>query len=475
MQIVCGRACTEEAVWREAVMGGDGYNKLEHKGKDKIQIMRTKRYGLKAKRYDRRFLPMLWIGLALWLGSMLGHAVMEWTGNGLAGQETLMDMGKWMFQSSPVVTLLLLCLFQPILEEFAFRLWGAGKKWMTIVCLVLMTGFAVSEIGWWGVLFVAAFVFVWLSVNNRFIQMWINAIVSSVCFALCHLSGYGGFSLGMLLGMVDIFGLALVLCWLAINFSVWLAALLHVLNNSLAILIPLLFLPDSVSLPCHAGSYGGQKYEYAIAMEPLKPFADNAALVDGSDKLNELDSATTEFYLAGEPAEIACQLARQLPDNPRYTYFDWQPKGDRLEERVLFRVNDIVPGTLRYDMLLKEYLNLAETFCDEPLVFDTTEVMLKSIWLIYDDGREVMLTQDCEDFYAAVSRIQSSNPGFRSDMRVTEYEMTQDSVPLPYEYCIERDSPLNAAMGSVNEMMDKLSGFRIEYRDAKPATLIVIK
>ena len=422
---------------------------------------------MRTKRYDKRFLPMLWIGLVLWLGSMLVSAVMEWTGNKLPGQSTLMDMGKWMFHTVPVMTLLLLCLIQPIFEEFAFRLWGVGKKWTTIVCLVLMTLFATSEMGWWGLLFVAAILFVWLAVSDRFVQMWINAILSSVCFALCHVSGFGDFSLGMVLGMVDIFGMALVLSWLTINFSIWLSALLHVLNNSLAILIPLLFLGSPSKLDCYTQQGGGNpSLVYNLSMEPL---------IDGADQLWNLDSTTTEFYLVGEPAQIAACLAGQVNKEP-YTYLDWEPKGESLEERVEFKVSNIAaPGAPDYVKLLKDYLVLAEKYGDEPLVFDTTEVMLKSIWLVYPDGREVRLVEGCEDFAKADQRIMSGSMGFRGNMRITEYELVEDSVMVPVEYCIERPNPLAKVMGSTDEMMDKLSGFRIEYRDARKAPLITVR
>ena len=432
---------------------------------------------MRKKRYEKRFLPMLWIGLVLWLGSVLMLAVMEWTGNQVPGQDTLMGMGKWMFQTVPAMTLLLLCLIQPIIEEFAFRLWGVGKKWTTIVCLVLMAVFAVGELGWWGLLFVAAVLFVWLAVADRFVQLWINALLSSVCFALCHVSGFGGFSVGMVLGLVDIFGMALVLCWLTINFSIWLSALLHVLNNSLAILIPLLFLPNTEELKCYTQQGGGRPVlAYTLSMEPLKPFADNAALVGGADQLWNLDSSTTEFYLVGEPSAIASSLAMYGSKRMPYTYLDWESAGESLEERVVFRVSDIAaPGVPDYDKLLKDYLVLAEKYTGEPLVFDTTEVMLKTIWLVYPDGREVMLEAGCEDFDKANNRILSSRMGLKGNMRITEYELTEDSTMVAREYCIERPNPLAENMSSMDEMMNKLSGFCIEYRDARKASLVTVR
>ena len=416
---------------------------------------------------------MLWIGLVIWLGSMLISFVMEWTGHTPNGQETVMAVGKMFFQRLPVLTLLLFCVFQPILEEFSFRLWGEGKKWTTIVCLVLMACFTVGEMGLWGLLCVAAMAVAWFGIRDRFVQMWACALISALAFTLCHISGFGGFSVGMVLGLTDIFGFAMVLAWLAINFSIWLAALLHVLNNSLVLMIPLLFLNDPMTLPCYTLEGGVKAQDYVLNIEPLRPFDDNGGLIADADRLYELDSTTTEFYLVGEPAEIASHLATWA-GREQYTYFDWQSKGESLEERVVLRVTDIKQDKLRYDLLLKDYLKLVEQY-DDPLVFDTTEVMLKEVWLVYPDGREVLFEQGCEDFAKAEGRVMSGSFGVRGNMLITEYEEVDDSTMVPHEYCLERPNPLAEMLGSMEEMMDRVSGFKIEYRDARKATLIVIK
>ena len=143
----------------------------------------------------------------------------------------------------------------------------------------------------------------------------------------------------------------------------------------------------------------------------------------------------------GEPAQIASHLATMIPSTEQYTYFDWQSKGESLEERVVLRVTDIEQGKLRYDLLLKDYLKLVEQY-DDPLVFDTTEVMLKEVWLVYPDGREVLFEQGCEDYAKAEGRIMSGSFGTRGNMLVTEYEMVDDSTVVPHEYCLERPNPL---------------------------------
>ena len=419
-------------------------------------------------------MPMLWIGLVVWLGSMLIMAIMEWTGNSPEGQETVFALGKMMFQRIPVLTLLLFCVFQPILEEFSFRLWGEGKKWTTIVCLVLMTVFAVSEIHWWGLLFVAALALAWFGVKDRFIQMWACALISALCFALCHISGFGSFSVGMVLGLTDIFGFALVLSWLAINISIWLAALLHILNNSWAIIIPLLFLSDPMSLPCYSMADGKKNLDYTISIEPLKPFADNSVLLGGADcYINYYDSTKTDLCLVGEPAELATLLT-----SGEGVYYDWKSKNESLEDRVVFRVEGMLPGTLasQRERLFTDYLKLVEAYTGNPLVFDTTEVMLKEIWLVYADGREELLGDSCEDRIAAMERVMSNNRyGLRGNTIYQNSEMLEDSIMVTRYYCLLRSNPIADQFNSLNEMQDKMAGFKIDYRDAKKATMVVVR
>ncbi len=419
------------------------------------------------KRFNRRYLPMLWIGLAIWLLSMLVSYILELTGNAPDGQANLIDMGKSMFQYAPIGIILLFCLFQPILEELSFRLWGVGKKWMTIVCLVLMTLFAVSEISFWGLIFIALFIFVWVTVKDQVLQRWINAVITSACFALCHISGFDGFSLGMVLGLTDIFGFALVLCWLTLNVSFWLSCLLHVLNNSIAILLPLLFLSDPVTLTSDSAT---------LTLEPLRPFADNTSLIEEQAWLPNLDSAATEFYLVGEPVQLASRLA-SMADTSRDVHYDWVSKGESLEERVSLNVEYSQPQSPDFAALLHAFCQAAKQYYDdEGLTFDTTTTHLKEIWLIYPDGREELLTPASEHASKAIDRVLSSSlMGIRGNELVEETELASDSSLVTHYYCFERPNPLAKQMESLTSLSDELYGFRIDLRPAKEIRLITVK
>ena len=431
----------------------------------------------KPKLFDKRFLPMLWIGLAFWVGSIAIMYILEWAGVEMAGQDNLFDLGKTMFQRLPVFTLLLFCLLQPILEEMSFRLWGVGKKWTLVLCLVLMAMFGVSSIGLLGLLFVVGIILVTVLVKDRFVQVWLNAILSSLLFSLCHISGFGNDVLGMTLGLSDIFGMALVCCWLTVNISFWLSCLLHVLNNSLSIILPLLFLPD-VQTGRIIVSYedSPNMQELATVIEPLRPFADNSALIAGAATWSELAAGAKDFYLVGEPAEIAKMIASQRMGIPADVLFDWKAKDESLEERIVLRVNDIKKEVYSCDDLYDHYMSQIACYLDEPLRMDTTEVMLKEIWLVYDDGHEELLTDTCAHFNDVYSRLMSNPYGIRGNAIVMLSEEVNDSTVAFHYYCRLNENALQKEVDKMNAAMDKLKhvDYHLDYRDGRKVTYITI-
>ena len=431
----------------------------------------------KPKLFDKRFLPMLWIGLAFWVGSIAIMYILEWAGVEMAGQDNLFDLGKTMFQRLPVFTLLLFCLLQPILEEMSFRLWGVGKKWTLVLCLVLMAMFGVSSIGLLGLLFVVGIILVTVLVKDRFVQVWLNAILSSLLFSLCHISGFGNDVLGMTLGLSDIFGMALVCCWLTVNISFWLSCLLHVLNNSLSIILPLLFLPD-VQTGRIIVSYedSPNMKELATVIEPVRPFADNSALLAGAATQSELAAGAKDFYLVGEPAEIARMIASQRMGIPADVLFDWKAKEESLEERIVLRVNDIKKEVYNCDDLYDHYMSQIACYLDEPLRMDTTEVMLKEIWLVYDDGHEELLTDSCEHFNDVYSRLMSNPYGIRGHAIVMLSEEVNDSTVAFHYYCRLNENALQKEVDKMNAAMDKLKhvDYHLDYRDGRKVTYITI-
>ncbi len=430
------------------------------------------------KRFDKRYLPMLVIGLALWLGSMLVSYIMEKNGNAPAGQEALMGMGKMAYQQMPVFILLLFCLIQPVLEECSFRLWGVGKTWTIVVSMVLMSLFAVGELKLWSLPFVAAFLVVWLMVKDTFRKNWLLAIVTSLCFALCHISGFGGFSAGMVMGLTDIFGMALVCCWLTINLSFWFSCLLHVANNSLAILVPLLATPDVVDSE-HTMA-GQQTYNTTISrVEAFAGSLDEETFEGRDEVLNLAFGDTVEgvtYTLVGEPAELAYMLATGTYYDSRDLFFDWKSKGESLEERVRYTIDITSPVSYDPQALFDNFMADAAKYYEEPLQMDTTETTLWSIYLVYPDTTLNILDANEMDYYTAYERVFSTTAGdgnliVWSDA-VTEADTTDPVMQL---LCIRKSNTLADLMQTYRGITDKIYGYSIEYRPERQATLITFK
>lgn len=423
----------------------------------------------KPKHFDKRFLPMLWIGLVLWLGSMAVTYIMEMTGNAPTGQTTLISMGKTIFQQAPIFILLLLCVVQPVFEEFAFRLWTVGKKWTTIVCLVLMAFFVLSEMKVWGLLFIVAFIVVWLCVKERYMQLWLNAFVTSLAFSLSHISGFGEFGWGLVFGLTDIFGMALVLCWLAININFWLAPLLHVLNNSLAIILPLVLLPDPVTSEVKSTVGDEVTKGFKTIIEPVHALRNNGPLIEGSAMLTGLPDSATDFYMVGEPAQIAMHLAIKADSIGAY-YYDWVSRNESLEERVIYRVSDCVGPGFDYAQLRNCYLTDIALYLDDTIVADTVEVMFKEVWLVYDDGREEQLTDMTDDFEDIFDDIILQGVNI-----ITEAKMVDDTTVSRVYYTDERPWAENEI--SLRDFRNKAKphNYKYDYRDSHKVKYVVFK
>lgn len=422
---------------------------------------------MKFKRFDKKYWPMFWLGLIIWLGSILLLQILDWTGNTPDGQEVVMELGKMMFQESPFGLLFLFCVLQPALEEVCFRLWGVGKKWMTIICMLGMAFFCVSEIGLWGLLFVGAFLVVWLVVKNTFCRNWLLTLISSAAFALCHISGFGDFSLGMVLGLTDIFGMAIVMCWLTLNLSFGFSVLLHILNNSIAILLPLLFLSD----PVHSTVDNDIK----IDLEALKPFADNTELIENSMlySLSALDSTTTEFYMVGEPAEIYKMLL-SAAFSEKDVYLDWKSQGVSMEERVVYHVKYPSPQKPDFDLLSQCFyddvaLHLKHNLT---LICDTVEDDLMNIVLVYPNGNEFNLNDVHDfDYSSAYSRVVDEYGGMGGNIIVSE----TDSTGTVKQYCLLNPSPLDNQFASLRKTLDMSYGYSIKYIPERKVKRVIVK
>ncbi len=426
---------------------------------------------MKFKRYDKRFLPMLFIGLALWLGSIMSMAVLESTGS-VEGQSTLMDMAKGVFQNWPLGTLLLLCLIQPVFEEVGFRLWAVGKKWMTIVSLVVMFIFSVFELGFWAFVFIGAIIAVWLGVKDRYKQLSINAVITSAFFALCHISGFGAFGWGMVIGLMDIFGMALVMCWLTINLSFWFSCLLHVCNNTIAIMWPLVFAPAAVT---NTYSFDEGK-TIATELRAFNGLTDNDIEILA---LNDVDSVWGHV-LVGEPAEIAAQMLLESKwDNEEYAwepYYDWVSANEAIEERLVYTIRYTAgePPTVR--QTLEAFVKDYEAYSEKKLVFDTTEAELHDIMIssLYDTAEVNINSEDALQMPVdeAMYRVETGLLG-RTVWILAPYSSEEDDTMFFYALRSTRNESQLDDMGAAATIRE---GFMLDYvPNGKKVKLITVK
>lgn len=430
---------------------------------------------MKLERFDKRYLPMLWAGLGLWAGSMLVSLVLEWAGCRVESQGGLVEMAKRMYQSAPVLCLLVLCLIGPVLEEFSFRLWAVGKMWTTIVCLCLMGAVAVSELGLWGLLVVGVFVAVWLLVKDDILRNWLNAAATSAGFALCHISGFEGLSAGMALGLVDIFGMALVMCWLVLNLNFWFSPLLHVLNNTLSIVLPLVFLPEPADNDRYVVFGEGEPLVISTHLEPVRAFSDGWGQCDGRTGCIWVGEGDTleecRLCMVGEPAEVAVRLAEKQ-GAAQFTYFDWRPEGENLEERIVYSAEYSLPRPVEYALLLQDYCKAAADYRGRPLEFDTAAVALLEPWLVFDDGREERLTLESEVYESAVHELAA----YSGAEFFTENVLQPDSTAESQIYTLPlKDTPESQSLKWVKRLLERLYGYRLTFKEGRRAVLITVK
>ena len=198
----------------------------------------------------REFRWALFTGLALWIGIMVGCWLFGTSDTVRSGQDELMGTLKRLIDSLvpyfPVATMVVVFLWigvlQPVMEEFAFRYWGKGKLYAYIVCAAVMANFVYLTLNIWFITLAALCIVLFFVVRDQHRKRQVSIITTSVLFASMHLSGYSSFSIASVLGILQIFGMALVMCYVVINHRFIYGIVIHVLNNSFALLLPLFFM-----------------------------------------------------------------------------------------------------------------------------------------------------------------------------------------------------------------------------------------
>ncbi len=271
----------------------------------------------------REFRWALFTGLALWFGLIAATWLLGTSDSPNSGQDELMGLMKKLIDrlvsyaptATMVVIFLWLCVLQPVLEEFAFRFWGKGKLYAYIVCAAVMANFVLLTLNIWFIAFAALCIVLFFVIHDQHRKRQVSIITTSVLFAAMHLSGYSTFSLASVIGILQIFGMALVMCYVVINYRFIYSVAIHVLNNSLALLLPLFFMGTE--------AISGDNFEGELRNMKLDE-AKELMYEQWNEQLSEKDSVFVIYY--GELPEIVANIyapavGEGLPSNGELRIF----------------------------------------------------------------------------------------------------------------------------------------------------------
>lgn len=420
------------------------------------------------KKFNKKYLLMLAIGLVVWLGSYVLMFLLEASDHTVDGVTAMVELGKPLFLKCPVLVLLLVCLVQPAVDEIGFRLWGLGREFTTIICMVFMAALSVNEIfmGLLGPICIVGFFAIWFFVKEPVKRNYCNAILTSACFSLGHVTMFGGFSLGMVLGMTFLFGLGMTLSWVVLNINFVAAVIVHVLSNCIVLLLPLMLRNPAVSF---------SEADYTAQVTPVEAFSENSRHVPNCDTVDwdKLDSTTTEVTIYGEPAQIYAMLLSKT-NKEDDLYYDWKSVNYKFEERIEYKVTYPTPRRLDWDMLREDCFRSLPAYVKCPIVCDTTKIALMRIIVVYEDGHRVdfndMDPQD-EDRPLVLARVENKRRAMQSN-RIVE---ALDSTNTPKTYCLLRESSLEKHLTSAQMLVDKRNGFSVEYEPVRRVRLVTVR
>lgn len=196
---------------------------------------------------------LLIIGLAFYVLGMILNLIFNLDAsvedNPIIGMIT--DMNGW-------ILIIITVIIGPIMEEFSFRSWSIKKKWTKYLCLVLATGFILLSFNIYaGIFFALSFTAIMFLLKEKpKLQTYSFVILTSLGFALCH---YGNLDLlNYLVAFPMYFGLALVLCYIALRFKFRYAILTHALYNFTLMFLGGFIIPFGSEITLNQGNYTGK-------------------------------------------------------------------------------------------------------------------------------------------------------------------------------------------------------------------------
>lgn len=174
----------------------------------------------------------LWSGLAIWVVFLAGIVLSP-------AAESNHTLTEFTFENGAALSLLVIGLLLPCLEEVAFRFWGIRRwRWAGYISAVAMGVVTYFYWGLWGALATAAAVAsITLAIKAERTRLLILLLLTSLLFAILHFDNYGNLELRNLFAIFNKLGFALVASWLVLNRGFLWALLLHVANNGLVVLL----------------------------------------------------------------------------------------------------------------------------------------------------------------------------------------------------------------------------------------------
>lgn len=176
---------------------------------------------------------LLKIGIGLYVGSYVLLVLCQ-IFNYQQNQDLLFSViDKLIYYTSSIVTLVVISVLIPIIEEFAFRFWGIKKKYAFVISLlfttvyILLTGNTILAI----VVFIALGILFFLVKENELLLI----ITTSIIFSLLHVNGFSTVNIRTILSLINIFSFAVILCCVTIKYHFVFAVGIHIVNNLIAV------------------------------------------------------------------------------------------------------------------------------------------------------------------------------------------------------------------------------------------------
>ncbi len=164
--------------------------------------------------------------------------------------QTLIESSSFMnllIDEMPLLMLIMTLLFAPVVEEFSYRSWTMKSKfwkYFSLVAITAFTYFTIYSIILTCVTFVVLlFLFcIFKGDKHKDLIQFLRILVTSILFSLAHYQNESRWFAVMT--FIYRFGLALIICYIALRFRFIYAIVLHFANNLLAFALSYFFVTD---------------------------------------------------------------------------------------------------------------------------------------------------------------------------------------------------------------------------------------